>query len=152
MAIPSVHFYPLPNGDPRELLVFACRLTEKACQAGHAVHLLTRSEDQSQQLDELLWQFRADSFLPHRNLAQDQPEKGKEVGRERITLGTAELLPAQRDVLINLTDQIWDEHRQFADIRELIANEESALASGRVRFRYYRNHDYPIQTMKLSPS
>ena len=150
MPVPSVHFYPLTNGDPRELLIFACRLTERACQAGHTVHLLTRSENQSQQLDELLWEFRAESFLPHRNLSQDKSTLEVEAGSERITLGTAALLPAQKDVLINLTDQIWDQHQQFSDIRELIANEESALASGRERFRYYRDNNYPLQTMKLA--
>ncbi|MEZ5578324.1 MAG: DNA polymerase III subunit chi [Candidatus Competibacteraceae bacterium] len=43
----------------------ACRLADKAYGLGHTVYLFTASEARAAALDDLLWTFRQDSFVPH---------------------------------------------------------------------------------------
>ena len=147
MSTPSVSFYPLEQGSLDDALLFACRLTEKALQLGHRVHLLTRSDSQAQRLDELLWQFRADSFIPHHCLTGDAEESTAD---QRVTLGTAEQLPAERDILINLDDKIWTHHQQFNDIREIVAADDSERNLGRQRYRHYQEQGYALETKRFS--
>ena len=144
MDMPKVCFYPLRQGNIQESLVFACRLVDKASQLGHRIHLLVRDEIQLNQLDELLWQFRTDSFIPHQRLSDDQ-----EAIDTRVTLGTENRLPAERDVLINLTETVWDQHQQFPDIREIVPATEEERALGRQRYRVYQDHGYTVETKKL---
>lgn len=147
MSTPKVSFYPLEQGGLDDALLFACRLTEKAMQLGHKVHLLVRSESQMQQLDELLWQFRADSFVPHQCLGSKDAESPPDC---LVTLGTVGQLPEAREVLINLDETVWEQHQQFPDIREIIAAGESERSLGRARYRVYQAQGYPLETKRLS--
>ena len=147
MSTTRVSFYPLEKGNLEDALLFACRLTEKAVHLGHKVHLLVRSKAQVQQLDELLWQFRPDSFVPHQWLTDDDNESPLDC---LVTLGTAEQLPPARDVLINLGDKVWDQHRQFQDIREIVAADDHERRLGRQRYRHYQEQGYPLETKRLS--
>ena len=144
MATPKVCFYPLRQGNTQEFLVFACRLVDKASQLGHRVHLLVRDENQLNQLDELLWQFRADSFIPHQRLSEDQ-----EAIDTLVTLGTETRLPKARDVLINLAGTVWDQHQQFPDIREIIPASEEERVLGRQRYRFYQEQGYAVETRQI---
>jgi len=149
VASPKVCFYPLHSGGMEDALVIACRLTEKACGLGHRVHLLARSESQVKQLDQLLWQFRPESFIPHQCLVAggDDPDPGI-----RVTLGTAEQVPAEPEVLINLHPDVWEEHPAFRDIREIVAADEEERSHGRQRYRFYQDRGYPLQTQQLRGS
>ncbi|MEZ5492549.1 MAG: DNA polymerase III subunit chi [Gammaproteobacteria bacterium] len=143
--MPKVCFYPLRQGSTQESLVFACRLVDKATQLGHRVHLLVRDENQLKLLDDLLWQFRADSFIPHQRLSDDHKSLDT-----RVTLGTKNCLPKERDVLINLTETVWDQHAQFPDIREVVPASEEDRTLGRQRYRFYQDQGYTVETKKLT--
>src|SRR5690625_7814927 len=70
----QVDFYVLPTSQVAARYHFACRLAETAWRHRHRVHLHVESADIAQQLDQLLWGFRADAFLPHRLAAEAGPE------------------------------------------------------------------------------
>ncbi|MCB1672301.1 MAG: DNA polymerase III subunit chi [Gammaproteobacteria bacterium] len=144
MTTPKVSFYPLGKGSSQDTLVFACRLVDKAVQLGHRVHLLARDAAQLKLLDELLWQFQAESFLPHQCLTGESVEADI-----RVTLGVTDQLPGQRDILINLRDSVWEQHRQFPDIREIVPADAEQRKLGRQRYRYYQEQGYELETMKL---
>ena len=147
MSTPKVSFYPLEKGSLDDALLVACRLTEKAVQLGFSVHLLVRSESQLKQLDELLWQYRVDSFLPHQCLTGAESEGQPDCP---VTLSTAEQLPPVREVLINLGEQVWDHHQQFIDIREVVAADDDERKLGRQRYRHYQQQGYSLETKQLS--
>ena len=67
----QVDFYILNDRQPRTAALFTCRLTEKAFKKGHKVFINTGSEQQLRQVDDLLWTFRAGSFLPHAVYSDD---------------------------------------------------------------------------------
>lgn len=129
-----VDFYILPdeNAAARDLL--SCRLAEKACKMGHKVYLHTASEAHSRQLDELLWTFRAGSFLPHAlsaDAAQPPPP---------ILIGSGGEAPPVHDVLINLAAAVPAFFSQFERVAEIVDQGAAAKQAGRERFRFYREH------------
>lgn len=69
-----------------------------------------------------------------------------------VTLGAAGQLPSTSDILINLDDQVWDHHQQFADIREIVAADDIERNLGRQRYRYYQEQGYPLETKRLATS
>ena len=61
----EVDFYILNNDDALQRARFACRLADKAYKLGHRVYIHTESAQQTNQLDDLLWTFQQNSFVPH---------------------------------------------------------------------------------------
>ena len=71
--MPEVSFYILPSESQEERYLFACKLIEKAYRSGHFCYVLTDDAEQSQILDDLLWTFRAGSFIPHQVYTGELP-------------------------------------------------------------------------------
>ena len=63
-----VDFYVQAAEAPKGHLTLACRVTEKAYQAGHRIYLRCEDAQQANELDELLWTFSQSSFVPHQIL------------------------------------------------------------------------------------
>jgi DNA polymerase-3 subunit chi len=139
----QVNFYTLPSPELQPRLQFVCRLTEKAYSLGHRIHILTDSQQQSKALDDMLWQYSASSFLPHRSLGS-----GSDNG-EPVTLGTELAAPTYADVLINLSAQPCASEGQFSRINEVISADNESLKQGRVRYRFYKEKAMQIETFKL---
>ena len=139
--LPKVGFYPLKQAESEAVLTTACRLAEKAFGLGMSVHLLGDSPQQLAQLDNLLWQFRSDSFLPHCVISNE--DNGQDY---RITLGCSEDKPRNSQVLINLASEIWTNHIEFKDIRDIVSADDTAREQGRIRFRFYKDKGYPIES------
>lgn len=57
----KIDFYQI-SGDEQ---TFACRLIDKVYRAGHRIYVHTGSARQAEELDDHLWVFREDSFIPH---------------------------------------------------------------------------------------
>ena len=66
-------FYILNKNTLYERYLFACRLTEKAYKQGLRVALFSDSQEVSRHIDDLLWTFRPDSFLPHDYIDKENP-------------------------------------------------------------------------------
>ncbi len=143
MFMPKIDFYLLPEAQPNAHLQFACRITEKAYKQKHRIYLHTETEAEAHQLDELLWTYRDDSFLPH-NLYGDGPEPAPP-----IQVGFQSTPEKHRDILINLSHQVPAFHTQFARILEIVAHIPAAQEFARERYRFYRTHNFTINTHKL---
>lgn len=126
-----VDFYILTEADDAARLRFACRLTEKAWQLQHRVHLHTASAADSARLDDLLWSFRQGSFLPH-EIAREG-----ELARAPITVGHAGNAPPA-DLLINLAGQVPPFTGRFERVAEIVDASEAGRAQGRERYRHYQ--------------
>ena len=69
----EISFYILPSESTQERYMFACKLIEKAYRSGHFCYVLTDNAEQSQKIDDLLWTFRAGSFIPHQIYTGELP-------------------------------------------------------------------------------
>lgn len=130
-----VDFYLLQDLDPEALQRFACRLASKALSGGKRVHLHTDGEVQAQAMDELLWRYPEQRFLPHAQLSEQR------VATAPISIGSND--PEDCDeVLINLASAIPSFFGRFDRVAEIIlGNQRDA---GRARYKQYRDRGYPL--------
>ena len=138
----QIDFYILADeaGSARALL--ACRLTEKAWKQGHQVFINTASSRQLADLDDLLWTFRAGSFIPHgvyTESGSDQP----------VVLGHATEPAGHNDVLVNLADEVPTYFSRFDRVAELVGADEQQRTAARKRYRFYQDRGYTLNTHKL---
>lgn len=138
--MPKIDFYILPEDNCLQL---ACKLIEKAYKNRHRVYIHTENETVAHQLDELLWTYKEESFIPH-NLYGEGPDPAPP-----IQIGFASTPEKHRDILINLSNDIPVFYKQFARIMELVPNSPSIQERARENYRIYRSNGYDIQTHKL---
>ena len=138
-----VDFYVLdrPHGDVAPL--FACKLTEKAYRQGRQVFINTASGQQLQQLDELLWTFRAGSFVPHAVYAADN------AGCPPVMLGHATDPADCHDMLVNLAPEVPSWFSRFDRVAELVSGDEAHRAAARQRYRFYQDRGYTLKSHTL---
>ena len=139
----QVDFYVLEDTSVKAGSLFACRLTEKVVKQGHRVFINTASTQQLKQLDDLLWSFRAGSFLPHTiydgTVDQAAP----------VLLGHGSEPEEPGDVLVNLANDIPGFFSRFNRVAELVAGDKQQRAAARKRFSFYRDRGYTLKTHKL---
>lgn len=131
----KVDFYILSEEAQSAREVLACRLTEKAWRLGHRIYLHMASEVQCQRVDELLWHFRPDAFLPHPHPS--------------IHLGWEEDPIEHHDVLINLALSVPAFFSRFERVTELVCQHSPILTASRENWKFYQQRGYPLQSHRL---
>ena len=139
-----IDFYVLPGAVVRERQSTACRLAEKAYRLGHRVYLQTSMSQDDATLDDLLWTFKQNSFVPHARW------QGDDDTGVPVLIGHETPPPACSDVLINRAESIPDAYERFARIVEIVDNDEACREAGRRRYRFYRDRGYVPMTHKLA--
>ncbi|MDX1606686.1 MAG: DNA polymerase III subunit chi [Candidatus Competibacterales bacterium] len=140
---PQVDFYVLGEDSDGDRLRLACRLAEKAYEHGHGVYLLAADEDQARQLDERLWTFRQNSFVPHARYPAPQGEGAP------VLIGTEAEPEGAGEVLINLAAEVPAGYDRFRRVVELVNQEPAVLAASRERFRFYRRQSLEPTSHRL---
>ena len=141
--MPRIDFYVLRDQKDNGRALLACRLTDKAYNLGHTVYIFTTSEAQAAALDDLLWTFRQDSFIPH----ERYPLAGEE--SSPVLVGMAPPAEVDAQVLINFTDVLPEGFERFQRVVELVDPHPEGLAKSRERFRQYRERGLTPETHKL---
>ena len=139
-----VDFYVLPATEAGARLHFSCRLTEKAYGLNHRTYVHMDSAAEVRQLDELLWTFRAGSFLPHETASA---ETG--ANQAPIVIGHDEQTGVKGDLLINLANTIPPFFDRFDRVAEIIDGTPEGRSLGRERFSFYRDNGYEPDTHKI---
>jgi DNA polymerase-3 subunit chi len=142
-AVTQVDFYILADDSVEARLRVACRLADKAVQRQLGVFLLVESEQDAQKLDELLWTFRAGSFVPH---ALDEEAAA---GDAPIHIGHGEQPSHHDEVLINLAPEVPLFFSRFDRVAEPVDADPPARAASRERFKFYRDRGYQPNVHKL---
>jgi len=143
MSTPRIDFYVLPDQHEHGRALLACRVTDKAYSLGHTVYLFSASDAQAATLDDLLWIFRQDSFIPH--------ERYPLVGTEGspVLIGTASPAEVNAQVLINFTLALPDGFERFERVVELVDQQPDVLAKSRERFKQYRERGCAPESHRL---
>ena len=141
--MPRIGFYVLPDQQEKGRALLACRLGDKAYSLGHTVYLFATSEARAAALDDLLWTFRQDSFIPH--------ERYPLIGAEGspVLIGVASPAEVNAQVLINCTDALPEGFERFERVVELVDQHPEVLAQSRERFKQYRERGCAPETHKL---
>lgn len=136
----KVNFYLLKNGESSEQYVFACRLCEKILSQQLKAYIHTDTLEQAQYLDDLLWSYRPESFLPHCLIDTDVDED------VNIVIGYADKNQKDFDVLVNLSQEIPEFHTNFSRIVEIIPANDESKAQGRLRWKRYKDAGNELET------
>lgn len=141
----SVDFYILPDDQTISLQQYACKLAEQNWLSGQRVLIQTDSIEDSQQLDELLWNVSADSFIPHgiatlEAVDQEQP----------ILISHQKINDINFQHVINLSSRPSDVMDNSLNIDELKIDEilnqnEQRKQCGRANYKIYRDHGYTLE-------
>ena len=137
----QVDFYVLPQSGNLTINGAVARLTEKALSRGHRVFVHVGDEQRGHELDEALWTFRPESFIPHALLGSSTTE--------RVTIGWSEPPIEESDVLINTTASVPGFFARFQRLAEIVSPDEAALSASRLAWRYYRDRGYPLAKYDL---
>lgn len=138
-----VDFYLLAGADAAERARFACRLADKAYRLGHRVFIHTASAEQTRELDDLLWTFAQNSFVPH------APCHNGDDPAPPVLLGHDAEPPAASDVLINLAADVPLFFSRFERVAELVDDEPAVREQARTRYSFYKERGYPLSTHEI---
>lgn len=132
-----VGFYIVQAQAPAKRLQVAARLTEKAFQRGHAVFLNCASRTQADDMDDLLWRFRPDSFLPHGLHGSDTAD--------RIAIGWGQDPEGHDDLLINLDLAVPVFFARFHRVAEVVTQDPQSLEALRASWSFYRERGFALE-------
>ena len=118
---------------------YACVLVRKARTANCNVVLFAEDPSLLRTIDELLWTFSEQEFLPH-VMAEDPNAAHTPI---LLTSDDSAALP-HRQVLINLSPRMPACFAQFERLFEIVSTDAEDVAAGRERYRYYQQRGYPL--------
>ncbi len=143
--MPEVIFYVLPTESAIERQHFACKLIEKIYRSKKFCYVLTDSPQQSRQMDDFLWTFRAGSFVPHRLYQGDAPADCNEI------LIDGEPIPENwLNIVVNLSSQPPKQFAQCEKIVEILDSSDNSRKLGRQRYRFYQQAGLEITTHNMA--
>ena len=129
--MPRADFYLIAK--PRfaeQPLLLVCELAKRACAANQFTLILTRDAAQAEELDDLLWSFEPDAYIPHQ-IAGDEED---ELTPVLIVPPEAEAPP--RPMVINLRDAAWQQPCER--VLEVVPADPSARGPLRERWKQYQ--------------
>ncbi len=139
-----IDFYVLPKQTQRDQWLFACRLLEKALEKQNQVLVLTDNEQQARELDELIWVFRPDAFVPHALLnAADAPANCP------VSIGWEDNPGHHHDVLINLSSRIPAFFSRFQRYVGVVVQHDHVLDYTRSHYKFLKDRGYPVNTVDM---
>jgi len=120
----------------------AARLAADQFRQGKRIFIYTNDKDDSHLIDEHLWSFEADSFVPH-NLQGEGPANGApvEIG-DSTPVGN-------RRILINLATKVPDFINRFNQVFDFVPSDTNLKQAARERYKYLRQMGVNISTQDI---
>ena len=121
--------------DPLRL---ACELARKAHDAGQATLILARDHAQAEELDDLLWAFDDDAYIPHQIAGDDEDDLAP------VLIATPEMDVPLRPLVLNLRDAAVE--GAFERVLEVVPADESARGPLRERWKAYKARGLEVKS------
>ena len=130
--MPRADFYLIDKPRFREQpLLLVCELAKRGYAANLSILVLARDAAQAEAIDDLMWSFDPDEYLPHQIAGMDEGDD-----ETPILIATPEMdLPA-RALLINLRDAAPT--GSFERVLEVVPADPSARGPLRERWKHYQ--------------
>ena len=136
--MPRADFYLI--GKPRfrdEPLLLVCELARKAHDAGLWTLVLARDAAQAEAIDDLLWAFDEDAYVPHQVAGQDDEDE-----LAPVLIAAPGTDAALRPLLINLRDDAPD--GTFDRVLEVVPADPAARGPLRERWKHYQSRGFAL--------
>ena len=145
--MPEASFYILPSRSIPERYLFACKLIEKAYRSGQFCYVYTDTLQQCQQLDNQLWTFRKNSFIPHQ--IYDGANNKTPDHEQTVLIGTQTAPEKWQKLIFNLSSKYPDNLTKTERILEILDDNEDLKQAGRQRFRQYNKDGFNTTTHNI---
>ena len=140
--MPRADFYLIDKPRFRDQpLLLVCELAKKACAAQQPTLILCRDFAQAEALDDLLWSFDDDAFIPHQ-LAGDDDDADTAVLVVPPGIDTP-----PRPLAINLRDDCPAETGER--VLEVVAADPAAREGSRTRWREYQRRGFQVNKFDM---
>jgi DNA polymerase-3 subunit chi len=136
----QIDFHILQDASVESRWLYVCRFIEKVERLGHSILVAVDTLEEAQELDDLLWSFKPESFIAHQIIGGDEEVKVEIT----FTANAGE----HHDVLINLSSQIPEYFSRFARAAEIVIQEPKILENTREHYKFYKQRGYPITQHK----
>jgi DNA polymerase-3 subunit chi len=143
MSLPRIDFYLVENDESHAHWDIACRLVEKAYRQGHRLFIFCETLEEALTLDERLWTYREDSFIPH-HLQGDGPNPPPPV-----QIGCSPPTHHDFNLLMNFSEQVPVFYTHFQRVLEMVPYDETKKSQSRIRYQTYRTQGCTIHLHKL---
>jgi DNA polymerase III subunit chi len=130
-------------------LDYACRLLRKAYGRGARV-VVTADAATLRQLDRQLWVFEERDFVPHVCALAGQPWAPRLAGTPLWLTDDPASAPGEREVLINLGDEIPPGVERFARFFDVVSSQPDDRQRGRQRWRLYQSYGWAVNAHDAS--
>ncbi len=136
--MPRADFYLIAKERFREEpLLLVCELAKKAYAANLPPLVLARDAAQAEALDDLLWSFDADEYLPHQIAGMDEGDEDTP-----ILIATPDMDIAARPLLVNLRDAAPG--GSFDRVLEVVPADPAARGPLRERWKHYQSLGFEV--------
>ena len=130
--MPRADFYLIDKPRFREEpLLLVCELARKAFDAGIPTLVLARDHAQAEAIDDLMWSFDPDAYLPHQIAGSDEEDE-----LTPILILSPDVDSPMRPMVINLRDAVVD--GDFERVLEVVPADPAARAPLRERWKQYQ--------------
>lgn len=119
-----------------EPLRLVCELVKKAYAAEQPTLVLARSQEQAEALDDLLWAFDDESFIPHQ-LAGDEDD-----AITAVVIAAPGVETEDRPLVVNLRDECAP--GAYERVLEVIAADSAERDGSRVRWTEYKRRGFDV--------
>ena len=111
-------------------LLLVCELARKACDAGQPLLVLANSAAQAEVLDELLWEFDPDAYVPHQVAGVDEDDE-----LAPVLIVAPEFDAPMRPLVINLRAEAVP--AGFERVLEVVPADAASREPSRQRWKDY---------------
>ncbi|MEP7043302.1 MAG: DNA polymerase III subunit chi [Dokdonella sp.] len=136
--MPRADFYlidkPRFRDDP---LLLVCELAKRAFAGEQPTLILARSREQAETLDEKLWEFDENAFIPHQIVGD-----GDDDAVTAVLIVPPDAATPDRSLVINLRDECAA--GLFERVLEVIPADEAERLGSRERWKTYRQAGFEV--------
>ena len=130
--MPRADFYLIDKPRFREQpLLLVCELGKRGYAANLSILVLARDAAQAEAIDDLMWSFDPDEYLPHQIAGMDEGDDDTP-----ILIATPDMDIPARPMLINLRDAA--PNGSFDRVLEVVPADPAARAPLRERWKHYQ--------------
>ncbi|NID16958.1 DNA polymerase III subunit chi [Luteibacter yeojuensis] len=135
--MPRADFYLIDKPRFREdPLLLVCELAKRAFGAQQPTLILTRDFEQAEAIDEYLWAFDEDAYIPHQLAGDDED------GNTAVLIVPPGVETPDRPMVINLRDTCAP--GRFDRVLEVVAADPAEREGSRARWTQYKQAGFEV--------
>ena len=140
--MPKADFYLIDKPRFREdPLLLVCELAKKAYEAQLPTLVLARSREQAEAIDDALWAFEDDAFVPHQVAGDDDD------GDVAVLIVPPEIAADDRALVINLRDECAA--GRYETVKEVVPAEPAHREGSRRRWKEYAQRGFELRKFDM---